>query len=61
VTAAKRAELEAMAAAALDGLERLEETLIVEALEAGQDAPRRHDASPAAVLGVTVANFAVAA
>jgi hypothetical protein len=61
VTADKRAELEGMAAAALDALERQEEGMIMEALEAGQDAPRRHDASPAAVLGVTVANVAVAA
>jgi hypothetical protein len=61
VPADKRAELERWGAEALDTLERMEESLIEAALEAGQDAPRRHDASPAAILGVTVANMAVAA
>jgi hypothetical protein len=61
VSAEQRAEWRRQFTEGIDALERVEEALVEAALEAGQDAPRRHDASPAAVLGVTVANMAVAA
>jgi hypothetical protein len=40
--------------AVIDDYERQEEDLIARAADAGQDIPRRHDASPAAILGVRV-------
>jgi len=39
----------------------MEEGLVEAALAAGMDVVRRYDASPAAVLAVTVANVAAAA
>jgi hypothetical protein len=61
MSAEKRKELERQIAEGMDALERQEEGLVEAGLEAGQDVARRYDASPAAVLAVTVANVAVAA
>jgi hypothetical protein len=58
---ALRAEWARQGAEALDAGERLEEALVEAALANGVDVQRRHDASPAAVLAVTVANIAQAA
>lgn len=52
LTAAERGELLAAMAAILDDLERQEEALIEKAGDAGQLIERRHDASPAAILGI---------
>jgi hypothetical protein len=55
LTSAERDKLIDAMIAVIDDLERQEEDLITRAAEAGgQDIPRRHDASPAAILGVRV-------
>jgi hypothetical protein len=61
MSAEKRKELERQIAEGMDALERQEEALVESMLESGQDVARRYDASPEAVLAVTVANIAAAA
>jgi hypothetical protein len=61
ITAEQRTDWTRQSTEALDILERTEEALVEAMLASGQDVERRIDASPAAILGVTMANFAVAA
>jgi hypothetical protein len=61
ITAEQRTDWTRQSTEALDILERQEEALVEAMLASGQDVERRIDASPAALLQVVVANFAVAA
>lgn len=54
LSASERDKLIGAMVAVIDDYERQEEDLIARAADAGQDIPRRHDASPAAILGVRV-------
>jgi hypothetical protein len=61
LAADERARREAQLAERLSELEMREEAMVSELLSAGVDVVRRHDASPAAILGVVVKRGAAAA
>ncbi|MBN9003127.1 MAG: hypothetical protein J0H75_14040, partial [Rhizobiales bacterium] len=56
LSASERDKLIGAMVAVIDDLERQEEDLITRAADAGQVIERRHDASPAAILGIRVTN-----